>query len=104
MTTNIIKYSEFYLAATLKFWNIQALSIISDQRVTPYAKRWEATVQIYYVTVENFNMRQFPNWQISMILEKRDTRQVVQSTDSDTFTLITWLFFPKNDIHQHVKF
>ena len=102
MTTNIIQYSEFYLAATLEFWNIHARSIISDQRVTPYAKQREVTVQVYYVMVENFNMRHFSDWQISLILQKRDTRQV--STKSNTITLTTQFFFPKNDIHEHLKF
>lgn len=44
----------------------------------------EAAAQAYYVMVENFNMRQFSHWQISLIIEERDTStQVVHRTDSD---------------------
>lgn len=51
-------------------WNINSLSIINDQRVTPYANQREATAQAYYVMIEKFNMKQFSDWQISLILDE----------------------------------
>lgn len=41
--------------------------------------------------LEDFSMKQFSDWPISLNLDVRETRWVVHSTDGDTFTLTTWL-------------
>lgn len=41
---------------------------------SPYANQREATAQAYYVMIEKFNMKQFSDWQISLILDEWETR------------------------------
>lgn len=82
--------------------NIQALSIISDYRVTPYAKEREATAQAYYVMAENCNTKQFSDWQISLILDGRLDRWGIALTVILNMNYMA--FFSRRDIHKHSKF